>query len=223
VAGAPSERTRLFRERERGSYDRETIDAILDAALVCHLGFVDEGTPMVIPTLHARVGDQLYIHGSSASRALRRAEAGEVCVTVTLIDGLVLARSVFEHSVNYRSVVVIGRPRLVSDEAEKLAGLHALTEQLLPGRWAQVRAPSAQELKATALLVLALDEASAKLRSGPPSDGDGPDAELEVWAGVIPLSVRAGEPVVDPASRRTAPMPSYVSDYSRPGLVDGDG
>jgi nitroimidazol reductase NimA-like FMN-containing flavoprotein (pyridoxamine 5'-phosphate oxidase superfamily) len=176
---------------------------------------------MVIPTLHARVGDELFVHGSSASRALRAAGGGvEVCVTVTLIDGLVLARSVFEHSVNYRSVVVLGRARTVSDPEEKLAGLRALTEQLLPGRWEDVRAPSDQELKATALLRLPIDEASAKLRAGPPSDGDGPDAAFDVWAGVIPLSMRAGEPVPDPALRDGVVMPSYVRSFRRPGYVE---
>jgi len=221
MPGAPSTRTRVRREHARGDYDRATIDAILDAALVCHLGFVSDGSPVVIPTLHGRVGDRLLVHGSAASRAVRTAGGGvEVCVTVTLIDGLVLARSVFEHSVNYRSVVVFGRARLVSEPEDKLAGLRALTERLLPGRWEDVRPPTRQELKATSLLALPIDEASAKLRAGPPSDGDGPDGELDVWAGVIPFALRAGDPVPDPALRPGVAVPAYVREYARPGLVE---
>ncbi len=220
--GAPTERTRLRREPARGVYDRDTIDAILDAALVCHLGFVADGLPVVIPTLHARVGDALLVHGSAASRTVRALGAGvPVCVTVTLLDGLVLARSVFEHSVNYRSVVVYGSARLVEDPQEKLDGLRALTEQLLPGRWDDVRAPSRQELKATSLLVLPIEEASAKLRRGGPSDGDGPDGALDVWAGEIPVVLEAGPPVADPALAPGVAMPDYVRDFARPGLVRG--
>lgn len=217
---APSARTRVRREPARAAYDRDTIDAILDAALVCHLGFVVDGAPVVIPTLHARVGDELLVHGSSASRTQRAVGAGvPVCVTVTLLDGLVLARSVFEHSVNYRSVVVFGHARHLEDPQEKLAGLRALTDQLLPGRWDDVRPPSRQESKATSVLVLPITEASAKLRSGPPSDGDGPDGELDVWAGEIPFVLRAGAPVPDPALAPGVAMPDYVRAYERPGLV----
>lgn len=190
-----SERTRVRREPQRGRYDRETIDRILDAALVCHLGFVHDGHPFVIPTLFARLGDDLFVHGSSASRMLRTLAGGvDVCLTVTLIDGIVLARSVFNHSVNYRSVVALGRAVPVED---KEPALHAFMEKLLPGRWAETRPPTATELKATAILRLPLDEASAKLREGPPKD-DEEDYEWPVWAGVIPLESSWGPPVPDP-------------------------
>jgi nitroimidazol reductase NimA-like FMN-containing flavoprotein (pyridoxamine 5'-phosphate oxidase superfamily) len=208
------------RESERARYDRETIDAILDAGLVCHLGFVHEEQPFVIPTLHARVGDHVYVHGSSASRALRASSGGiPVCLTVTLLDGIVLARSVFEHSINYRSVVVLGTAVAVTDDAEKLVALEAFTEQLLPGRWADSRPPSVKELKATAVLRLPLDEASAKVRTGPPEDGHSSDAELDVWAGVIPLGVVAHAPVADPALREGIRLPEYARRYERPGLT----
>jgi len=217
---APSGRTRVKRLPAQGAYDRGTIDAILDAALVCHLGFVDEGQPYVIPTLHARCGDRLYVHGSSASRAIRTLGAGvPACVTVTLLDGIVLARSVFEHSVNYRSVVVLGTATAVIDPAEKRSALKAVTEKLLPGRWADARQPTGRELKATGVLWLPLDEASAKLRSGPPNDGDSPDAELDVWAGEIPLVTRALAPVADPALKQGIPVPAYARRYRRPGLT----
>jgi nitroimidazol reductase NimA-like FMN-containing flavoprotein (pyridoxamine 5'-phosphate oxidase superfamily) len=217
---APSARTRVKREPHRGRYDRETIDAILDAALVCHLGFVHEGQPIVIPTLHARVGDHVYVHGSSAARSLRTVGGGvPVCLTVTLLDGIVLARSVFEHSINYRSAVVLGEATLVDDPDEKLGALEAFTEQLLPGRWADARPPTRTELRATAILRLPLDEASAKIRTGPPEDGDTPDAELDVWAGVIPLVTRALAPEPDPALRPGIPVPPYARHFSRPGLT----
>jgi nitroimidazol reductase NimA-like FMN-containing flavoprotein (pyridoxamine 5'-phosphate oxidase superfamily) len=217
---APSTRTRVKREPHRGRYDRQTIDSILDAALVCHLGFVHDGRPFVIPTLHARVGDDVYVHGSSAARSLRASSAGiPVCLTVTLLDGIVLARSVFEHSINYRSVVVLGEATPVADEAEKRAALEAFTEQLLPGRWADSREPTRKELKATAILRIPLDEASAKVRTGPPEDGDSPDAELDVWAGVIPLVTRALAPEPDPSLRPGIATPGYARRYSRPGLT----
>jgi uncharacterized protein len=188
-ARPPTDRTRVRRIPEKGAYDRTTIDAILDAGLVAHLGFVHDGQPFVIPTLHARVGDDLLVHGSSASRTLRELGTGTpLCVTVTLLDGLVLARSVFEHSVNYRSVVVLGRGRLLDDDDEQLEALEALTERLLPGRWADARRPNAQELKATTVIAVPLDEASAKVSEGPPDDGESSDAELDVWAGEIPPS-----------------------------------
>jgi nitroimidazol reductase NimA-like FMN-containing flavoprotein (pyridoxamine 5'-phosphate oxidase superfamily) len=217
---APSARTKVKRMPERGAYDRSDVDAILDAALVCHVGFEQDGQPFVIPTLHARIDDRLYLHGSAASRTLRTLGAGiRMCATVTLIDGLVLARSVFNHSVNYRSVVVLGEATLVEDRAEKLAALEALTEQLLPGRWADARSPSAKELKATSVLWLPLDEASAKIRTGGVHDADTPDGMLDVWAGVIPLRVAADAPVPDPELRPGIPMPTYVSGYKRPGLT----
>lgn len=218
---APSARTRLRRVHENARYDRATIDAILDAALVCHLGFVEDGQPYVIPTLHARSGDTLLVHGSSASRALRASGSGlPVCVTVTLLDGIVLARSVFEHSVNYRSVVVVGTAEAVTEPAGKLAALEAFSEQLLAGRWADARGPTAQELKATAVLALPLEESSAKVRTGPPDDGESDDALLDVWAGVIPLATKALPPVSDPALRPGIAVPPYVRRYHRPGLTE---
>ena len=218
---APSPRTRVRREPSRGRYDRAVIDAILDAALVAHVGFVHEGHPVVVPTLHARCGDELLLHGSAAGRTMRSlGEGAQVCVTVTLLDGLVLARSVFMHSVNYRSVVVYGRARAIEDPDEKLAALRSLTEQLVPGRWESVRPPSRRELRATAILALPIDEASAKVRSGPPDDGGGPDAELDVWAGELPLAVTIGAPRPDPALRRGLEVPEHVSGYRRPGLAE---
>lgn len=205
---------------ENAHYDRATIDAILDAGLVCHLGFVHEGQPFVIPTLHARIDERLYVHGSSASRTLRALASGApLCATVTLLDGLVLARSVFEHSVNYRSVVVLGRATVVHDPDEKLAALQAFTEHLLPGRNADARQPTRAELKATAVLWLPLDEASAKVRSGPPDDSESEDAQLDVWAGEIPLVTAAAAPLPDPLLRPGIPVPAYVRRYARPGLT----
>ena len=189
ASAAPSARTRVKRVHDRAVYDRARIDEILDAALICHLGFEHDGQPFVIPTLHARIGDLLYVHGSAASRTLRALGEGiPACVTVTLLDGIVLARSVFEHSMNYRSVVVLGTATPVVDPDEKYAVLEAFTEKLLPGRWADARTPTRKELKATSVLSLPLDEASAKVRDGAPDDGDTPDAELDVWAGHIPLT-----------------------------------
>jgi nitroimidazol reductase NimA-like FMN-containing flavoprotein (pyridoxamine 5'-phosphate oxidase superfamily) len=218
--GAPSARTRVKRGHERAKYDRATIDTILDAALVCHLGFEREGQPYVIPTLHARIGDLLYVHGSSASRAVRALGEGiPACVTVTLIDGIVLARSVFEHSINYRSVVVLGTATPVTDPAEKNTVLEAFTEKLLPGRWADARQPTSKELRATGVLSLPIDEASAKVRTGPPDDGDSPDADLDVWAGHIPLVLRALAPVPAPDLRPDIPVPAYARHYTRRGLT----
>jgi nitroimidazol reductase NimA-like FMN-containing flavoprotein (pyridoxamine 5'-phosphate oxidase superfamily) len=186
------EHLRVKREPQRGVYDRETIDAILDEALVCHLGFAVDGQPYVIPTLHARVGDLLYVHGSAASRMLRHAASDvRICVTVTLLDGLVLARSVFNHSIDYRSVVVLGTPTLVEDVEEKREALRAFTEHIAPGRWEEARQPTDQELKATWILSVPLDEASAKVRTGPPED-EPEDLDLPVWAGVVPIHLAAG-------------------------------
>jgi len=214
---APSERVRVRRLHDKAAYDRERIHAILDEALVAHLGFVHDGTPFVIPTLHARVGDAVYVHGSSASRTLRAlAGAVPVCLTVTLLDGLVLARSVFEMSVNYRSVVVLGEARAVTDRDEKLRALEAFTEQVLPGRWAAVRGPTPQELKATSILVLPLDEASAKVSEGGPDDGESADAALPVWAGHLPLHVVPGEPVACPHLPPGIPVPPEIAAYRRP-------
>lgn len=221
AAAAPTERTRVRRIPELGAYDRPTIDAILDAGIVAHLGFVHEGQPFVIPTLHARIDDTLYVHGSAASRTLRAiAEGVPVCVTVTLLDGIVLARSIFEHSIDYRSVVVLGSARLVDDPEEKLAALHAFSEQVLPGRWDDCRPPTDQEVRATSILALPLTEASAKISTGPPEDADSPDGALDVWAGNIPLVVTAKPPVPDPALRPGIPVPPYAAHYRRPGLTD---
>lgn len=186
----PADRIRVKREPQRGVYDRATIEAILDEALLCHLGFEVDGQPYVIPTLHARVGDRLYVHGSAASRMLRHAATGvPLCATVTLFDGLVLARSVFNHSVNYRSVVVFGTATLVADD-EKREALRALTEQLAPGRWDEARQPTDTELKATWILSLPLDETSAKVRTGAEED-EPEDLDLPVWAGVVPVHLAA--------------------------------
>jgi uncharacterized protein len=184
------EHLRVKREPQRGVYDRVTIDSILDEALVCHLGFEVDGQPYVIPTLHARVGDRLYVHGSAASRMLRHTGSkARVCVTVTLLDGLVLARSVFNHSINYRSVVVLGVAKNVEGD-EKVEALRAFTEQVAPGRWDEARQPTAQELKATWILSVPLSEASAKVRSGPPED-DPEDLHFPVWSGVVPVHLAA--------------------------------
>jgi uncharacterized protein len=206
---APSPRTRVRRMPARGDYERETIDATLDEGLVAHLGFSVDGQPYVVPTLHARVGEQVYFHGSSASRTVRALAAGvQMCLTVTLLDGLVLARSAVHHSVNYRSVVVLGQARAIVEPAEKMAAIEAFTERLIPGRWDEVRGPTAKELKAIQVLALALDEASAKLRVGPPVD-DEEDYALDTWAGVIPLSTVAGEPTPDERlSEGIAPSPA---------------
>src|ERR687891_1949968 len=193
-----SARTKLRRVPKRGAHDRETIDAILDEAKVCHLGFVHEGRPAVIPTLHARVGDEVLIHGSAASRALRALSSGlEVCLTVTLIDGLVLARSAFHHSINYRSVVLYGTATPVTAPEDKERALEAFTEKLVPGRWADVRWPTCKELKGTAALALPIAEGSAKVRTGPPIDED-EDYALDAWAGVVPMRLETTPPVPDP-------------------------
>jgi nitroimidazol reductase NimA-like FMN-containing flavoprotein (pyridoxamine 5'-phosphate oxidase superfamily) len=194
----------------RASHERSTIDAILDEAIVSHVATVAApGHAIVIPTLHARVGDRLYIHGSSASPTLRRAREAEICLTATLLDGLVLARAALHHSVNYRSVVVFGRPEPVESAKEKAAALEAFTEKLIPGRWADIRPPSAQELKATGVLSLPLDEASAKVRQGGPVD-DEEDHALPAWAGTIPLRLTRGDPEPDARLRRGVALPDYL-------------
>ena len=216
---APSSRTQVERLPERGHYDRETIHGILDQAFLCHVGFVADGQPFVIPTSYGRVGDVLYIHGSAASRMLRSLAGGiPVCVTVTLLDGLVLARSVFHHSINYRSVVILGSARLVDGDEEKQRALRAVAEQIVPGRWDDAREPNAQELKATSVLAVSLQEASAKIRSGPPKD-EKEDYALPVWAGVLPLRIAAGAPEADPVlpSAIAERVPTYLSRYRTPG------
>jgi uncharacterized protein len=201
----PSTRTRIRRVPARAVYDREAIAAILDEALVAHVAFAIDGQPYAIPTMHARVGDALYFHGSAASRTIRALSAGTpACLTVTLLDGLVLARSAFHHSVNYRSVVVLGNARPVEGPDERLAALRAFTEQLVPGRWGEVRPPSPAELKGTRVLAMTLDESSAKIRGGPPVE-EPEDCARAVWAGVIPLRARAGVPIASPS-----PVPGIV-------------
>jgi uncharacterized protein len=208
-------RTTLRRLPARGSHERATIDAILDEGLVCHVGFVAGGQPMVIPTIHARQGERLFIHGSAASRMLRALAGGvPVCVTVTLLDGLVLARATFHHSMNYRSVVVLGTATEVTDAAEKDAALTAIVEHVMRGRSAQVRPPTALELKATSVLALPIEEASAKVRTGPPVD-DEEDYALACWAGVVPLALVPGTPVADPRLPAGVALPDNVARYSR--------
>jgi nitroimidazol reductase NimA-like FMN-containing flavoprotein (pyridoxamine 5'-phosphate oxidase superfamily) len=195
-------RTKVRRVPSRGVYERDVIDAILDEALIAHLGFVHDGQPFVIPTLHARIGDIVYVHGSAASRAVRTLSSGlPACLTVTLLDGIVLARSAFHTSVNYRSVVVLGSAVPVEGPDERLVALEAFMQRLIPGRWGEVRSPSAKELKGTQVLAMPLDETSAKVRTGPPED-DRNDYELPVWAGVIPVHTTAGTPITD---ERTPP------------------
>lgn len=210
-----TDRTRVVREPNRAVYDREIIYNILDEGLVCHVGFAVGGQPFVIPTMYARVGDSLYFHGSAASRMLRELSEGlQVCITVTLADGLVLARSVFNHSMNYRSVVALGQATLIDDPAEKLDALRAFTEKLIPGRWNDARQPNERELKATSVLKLALNEVSAKVRTGGVED-DAKDYALPVWAGVISLRQVADSPVRDERCDSSIPEPSYASHYKR--------
>lgn len=196
-----TERTRLKRLPKRGVFDRAAIHDILDEGFVCHVGFVVDGQPFVIPTGYARVGDDIYLHGSAASRMIRSLAAGlDVCVTVTLVDGLVLARSAFHHSMNYRSVMILGRARLVTDPEEKTEALRAFTNHIVPDRWDALRPVTSQELLGTSVLALPIEEASAKVRSGPPVDDD-EDLQWPVWAGVIPLSLQAATPVADAHAR----------------------
>src|ERR1700687_830473 len=211
----PTDRTQVKRLPKRGHYDRETVYKILDTAFVCHVGFNADGQPFVIPTNYGRSGDTLYLHGSAASRMLKTLSEGiPVCVTVTHVDGLVLARSAFHHSVNYRSVVILGIARLVEGPAEKMEALRIFTEHVVKGRWDDVRQPTEQELKATTVLALPLEEVSAKVRTGGPVD-DEADYALPVWAGVLPLETVAKEPIPD-AQRRTDPVvPNYLKNYSR--------
>ncbi len=212
-------RTRLGREKHRGSDDRNDLYEVLDAGLVCHLGVVVDGHPMVIPTGYGRIGETLYLHGSTGARSLRTASGdsdgsgdsgSDVCVTVTHVDGIVLARSVFHHSINYRSAMIYGRARLVTDEEERMAGLRALSEQLAPGQWDYARRPSAKELAATAVLALSLEEASVKMRRGAPKDEEA-DYALPVWAGVLPIDTKWGKPQPDPALPKEICIPVHIS------------
>lgn len=204
----PPDRIRVRRSPEKGRYERGTVEDILDRGLVAHVAFVDDGEPVCIPMLYARLGDRVYVHGSRASRMMRLLAGGApACLTVTLLHGLVLARSAFEHSANYESVVAFGHFEPVEEEAERLAALAAFTDKLLPGRWDEVRQPSAKELKATTIVALPLEQVSAKVRFGPPDDDDGEDAALDVWAGELPLVTAFGEPVPSPGLRDGIPLP----------------
>jgi nitroimidazol reductase NimA-like FMN-containing flavoprotein (pyridoxamine 5'-phosphate oxidase superfamily) len=210
-----TERSTLKRLPKRGVYERDLVYGILDEGFICHVSFVVEGQPFIIPTGYARVDDQLFIHGSQVSRMLQTLAQGiDVCVGVTLVDGLVLARSAFHHSMNYRSVVIFGHAVMVEDKSAKLAALFAFSEHVIPGRWNEVREPTAQELKATTVLALPLVEVSAKVRSGPPID-DEEDYALDVWAGVLPLRINAQEPIKDPRLPETIKPPAYTLQYSR--------
>jgi nitroimidazol reductase NimA-like FMN-containing flavoprotein (pyridoxamine 5'-phosphate oxidase superfamily) len=212
---APTERTRIVREPQRAVYDRATIYEILDEGFVCHVGFSANAQTYVIPTMYARVADFLYFHGSAASRMLRNLSEGlSVCITVTLTDGLVLARSVFNHSMNYRSAVAFGTAVLVDDPAEKLNALHAFTEKILPGRWNDARQPNEKELKATSILRLPLTEISAKVRTGPVED-DADDYALKVWAGLVPLRLVADPPIRDERCDGSLPVPAYATNFRR--------
>ncbi|MFI6739882.1 pyridoxamine 5'-phosphate oxidase family protein [Nonomuraea sp. NPDC050451] len=202
-------RTALGRSKERSSSDRNDLHEVLDTGLVCHLGVVVNGHPMVLPTGYGRIGETLYLHGSTGATTLRAADGGEVCVTVTHVDGIVLARSVFHHSVNYRSAVIYGRARLVTDPEERMAGLRALSEQLAPGQWDYVRQPNRKELAATAVLALSLEEASVKIRRGAPKDEE-EDYDLPVWAGVLPLVTTWGEPEPDPMLQEGIDVPVHI-------------
>jgi uncharacterized protein len=213
---APTERTTVKRLPKRGNYERETIYQILDEGFVCHVGFVVEGRPFVIPTGYGRLGDKLYIHGSAASRMLKTLREGiDVCVAVTLVDALVLARSAFHHSMNYRSVVIFGKAEVVEDDDEKMKALHAFTDHIMHRRWEESRQPNRNELRATMVLALSLTEASAKIRTGPPVD-DEEDYELAVWAGELPLHLGTGAAIPDPRLRAGIELPQYIEDYRRP-------
>jgi len=206
-----TDRTTLRRLRERGSTDRAALHAVLDAALICHMGVVIDGVPVVLPTGYGRIGETLYLHGSSANRSLTAAAGNEICVTVTLLDGLVCARSVFHNSMNYRSAVIYGTARLVTDDAERLDALHAITDHLIPGRWDNSRRPTRKELAATTVLALSLAEASVKARTGGPKD-DEEDYELDYWAGVLPISPAIGPAEPDPRLRQGIAVPSHIAE-----------
>jgi uncharacterized protein len=212
------DRTRVRRHPERGHYGRAAVEAVLDSGVVAHVAFVDAGQPYCVPMLHARSGDVLYIHGSSASRTIRLLGTGiPACVTVTAIDGLVLARSAFEHSANYRSVMLLGRFARVEAPDDRVAAFQAFTNKLVPGRWEEVRVPNAKELKATAILALVIEEAAVKIRTGPPSDDDSPDAARDTWAGVLPMALQLGDPEPAPGLRDGIPLAPSVRALLRRG------
>ena len=223
AGGPPSDRTRLRRFPEQGSHEVADLHAVLDAGFVCHLGIVVDGSLMVVPTSYGRAGDRLYLHGSVASRSLRAAKKArvEACVTVTHIDGVVLARSVFEHAVNYRCAMVYGVLTVLDDPDRKLWGLEAISNQVAPGQWGYVRAPAPEELAVTTVLEMDLSEASVKVRQGPPADGDGPDAALDVWAGEVPLRTLRLDPVADPSLRAGIGLPAHLAaGRLAPGWTD---
>lgn len=209
---APSDRTQIRRLPDRGRYDAETIHGILDEALICHVGFTTQRGPVVIPTIHARVGSTLYLHGSHAAGLMRTTLDQPICVEATIVDGIVAARALFHHSMNYRSVVVFGTPRLVDDPEEREVAFRAITEHVLPGRWDEARRPSDKEDRSTRILAVEIDEASAKVRTGPPGD-DAEDIDGDIWAGVIPLSTVAGAPEASPDLRDGIAVPPSVRDY----------
>jgi len=217
----PTPRTQVRRLPDRGRYDSETIYRILDEGFLCHVGFVVDEQPFVIPTGYARVGDAIYLHGSAASRMLRTLAGGvQVCVTVTLMDGLVLARSAFHHSMNYRSVVILGTAHAVEEPAEKVRALAAFTNHVVPGRWDAVRPVRDSEVKATSVLKLSLQEVSAKIRTGPPKD-EPENYQLPIWAGVLPLTLKAGEPIEDANLLEGAKVPEILKNYSRAAVANG--
>lgn len=210
-----NEKNRIRRLPKRGIYERESIYQILDEALICHIGFIEDNQPYVIPMNYARLGDTILLHGANSSRLMKATAAGiPVCVEVTIVDGLVLARAVFNHSVNYRSVVLFGKGQVIEGDEEKLAALEAITEHLIPGRWRETRRPNQKELNATSVVAIKIEQASAKLRSGPPVD-DEADLGLPVWAGVLPMQEQPLEPVPDSLMNRKIPMPEYIGKYSR--------
>jgi nitroimidazol reductase NimA-like FMN-containing flavoprotein (pyridoxamine 5'-phosphate oxidase superfamily) len=210
-----TDKTRIRRLPKRGHYDRETIYPILDEALICHVGFTDGDQPHVIPINFARIGDSIVLHGAKSSRLLRHIAAGHpICIEVTVVDGLVLARSVFHHSVNYRSVVLFGTGHLLPKDEDKLAALQAITEHLIPGRWQEARLPNRKELNATSVVSIAIEAASAKVRTGPPVD-DQADYSLPVWAGLLPVEERVLVPIRDEQQADEVPLPSYIAQYSR--------
>ena len=210
-------KNRVKRHPERGAYDKRTIFQIIDEALICHVAFVQDGQPFVIPTLHARENESILLHGASSSRLMRHVETGrELSLAFTLVDGLVLARSVFSHSVNYRSVILFGRGQKIDSADEKTTALERFTERIMPGRWADARPPTAAELKATAVVAIPIELASAKIRSGPPMDNEA-DLDLPVWAGVVPLRQAVGDPEPDPLLKEGASLPDYIQRYVETG------
>lgn len=216
----PTDRTRLRRKRERGTHDRESLYAVLDSGMICHFGVVVDGSPVVVPTAYGRVGDTLYLHASVAGRMLEAAGDAEICVTVTLLDGVVLAKSLFDHSMNYRSAMIFGRPRRVTETDELNAGLRALVEHSAPGQWDAARQPSRKDLAATTVLAIGLGEASVKIRSGPPGEPEEQDADRPVWTGVLPIHQIWGEPEPDPAMPAGITTPRHFTALSGRPLAD---